>query len=65
MCFSIVATIQRIVAAEVAQFWYLYEVDSIEVRTLFYCWKMCLITINIEKIQKVKFSHDDADFVDI
>ena len=24
MCFSIVATIQRIVAAEVAQFWYIY-----------------------------------------
>ena len=50
---------------EIAQFRCQNGVDSIKVRTLFYCWKLAMIIINIVKIQKVKLNRKDASFVDI
>ena len=47
------SAVQRPDFHSVAKFWYLYGVDSIELRTLFYRWKCAVIIFYNEKIQKI------------
>ena len=47
----------------VTKFRYLYGVHLIELRTLFYHWKMCCDLFDNKKIQNIKLNHKDSVFM--